>query len=73
MPVKDPYGLKAKMLAHGLANRDIAEILTERGFNACSATISRAINGDGTTHSSNVRAAMISYFKEMENGKTVNG
>lgn len=69
MPVRDPYGLKARMLANGLTNKDIAAILTERGFNACSATISRAINGDSTTHSSNVRVAMITYFKEVENGK----
>lgn len=72
MPVKDPYGLKAKMLANGLTNRDIAAILTERGFNACSATISRAINGDGKIHSMNVRAAMLTYFKEVENGQAVN-
>ena len=70
MTVKDPYGLKARMLAHGLTKMDIAAILTERGFKAGSATISRAINGDSTTHSSNVRVAMITYFKEIENGKT---
>lgn len=69
MPVKDPYGLRVKMVNCGLTNKEMAAILTKRGFNACPTTVSKAINGDGKTHSSNVRVAMITYFKELENGK----
>ena len=72
MPIRDPYGLRARIVALGHTNNEMAEILTERGTKASPASVSRAVGGDSKTHSSNIRAAIFRYLNEVENGKTVN-